>query len=96
MRETVSTTAASQAAAPATVTVRFFAAAREAFGTKESTAEAATLADLISVLTAGADTEAVTVLERSSFLVNARARTDRQAPLAAGDTVDVLPPFAGG
>ncbi|KZE13730.1 MoaD family protein [Brevibacterium casei] len=79
-----------------TVSVRFFAAAREAFGTRESTVEASTLDDLVGVLSAGASPEAVTVLSRSSFLVNAVARRDRDEALHDGDTVDVLPPFAGG
>ncbi len=79
-----------------TVSVRFFAAAREAFGTRESTVEASTLDDLVGALSAGASPEAVTVLSRSSFLVNAVARRNRAEALADGDTIDVLPPFAGG
>ena len=79
-----------------TVSVRFFAAAREAFGTRESTVEASTLDDLVAVLADGASAEAVTVLSRSSFLVNAVARRDRAEALHDDDTVDVRPPFAGG
>ena len=79
-----------------TVSVRFFAAAREAFGTRESTVEASTLDDLVAVLADGASAEAVTVLSRSSFLVNAVARRDRAEALHDDDTVDELPPFAGG
>nr|WP_066215401.1 MoaD/ThiS family protein [Arthrobacter woluwensis] len=36
------------------------------------------------------------VLSRSSFLINGVAAKDHAKPLSAGDTVDVLPPFAGG
>lgn len=36
------------------------------------------------------------VLARSSFLRNEVAWKDRQAPLAADDVIDILPPFAGG
>ena len=36
------------------------------------------------------------VISRSTFLVNGFAARDRSLPLAAGDTVDILPPFAGG
>jgi molybdopterin converting factor small subunit len=36
------------------------------------------------------------VLRRCSFLVNEVAAKDRSRPLADGDVVDVLPPFAGG
>lgn len=78
------------------IRVRFFAAAREAFGTKECTAAAATIDGLIESLTEDVGAEARTVISRSSFLVNAIAATDHQAPLSEGDTVDVLPPFAGG
>ena len=78
------------------VNVRFFAAAREAFGTKELAAEAQTLEGLITSLTEGVDEDAETVISRSSFLINSIAATDRGASLAEGDTVDVLPPFAGG
>ncbi|MDN6529445.1 MAG: MoaD/ThiS family protein [Brevibacterium sp.] len=78
------------------IRVRFFAAAREAFGTKECTAAATTIAGLITTLTEDAGPEARTVISRSSFLVNAIATTERHAALSEGDTVDVLPPFAGG
>ncbi|WP_035321555.1 MoaD/ThiS family protein, partial [Brevibacterium sp. VCM10] len=47
-------------------------------------------------LAEAAGTQAATVLSRSSFLVNSVAATDKSVPLADGDTVDVLPPFAGG
>lgn len=36
------------------------------------------------------------VLSRSSFLINGVAAKDHAKPLSPGDTVDVLPPFAGG
>ncbi|GAA1844216.1 MoaD/ThiS family protein [Brevibacterium marinum] len=78
------------------IRVRFFAAAREAFGTRECSTAATTLGDLVTALNEGAGTEASTVLGRSSFLVNAIATTDRDVTLNEGDTVDVLPPFAGG
>lgn len=78
------------------ISVRFFAAAREAFGTRESRLEAGSVDELMRVLTAGADPQAATVLARSSFLVNSVAATDHSAALTDGDTVDVLPPFAGG
>ncbi|RBP64194.1 molybdopterin converting factor small subunit [Brevibacterium sanguinis] len=78
------------------VSVRFFAAAREAFGTKEQSITAGSLGDVVSTLTEAASPEAATVLSRSSFLVNSVAATDRDHPLAEGDTIDVLPPFAGG
>lgn len=78
------------------ITVRFFAAAREAFGSRETNVDAGTLDVLLRTLTEAADPQAVTVLSRSSFLVNSVAATDHSVPLSNGDTVDVLPPFAGG
>jgi molybdopterin synthase sulfur carrier subunit len=36
------------------------------------------------------------VIAKCSFLVNGIAETDRSRVLIDGDTVDVLPPFAGG
>ncbi|KAB1949253.1 MoaD/ThiS family protein [Brevibacterium linens] len=79
-----------------TITVRFFAAAREAFGARESQMNAETVDELVTTLAEAAGTQAATVLSRSSFLVNSVAATDKSVHLADGDTVDVLPPFAGG
>ncbi|MCU4298160.1 MoaD/ThiS family protein [Brevibacterium permense] len=78
------------------ITVRFFAAAREAFGARESQIRAGSVEELVTTLAEAAAPQAATVLSRSSFLVNSVAATDKSAPLAEGDTVDVLPPFAGG
>jgi molybdopterin synthase sulfur carrier subunit len=72
------------------VTLRFFAAARAAVGS--NTVEVAAGSNLGSTL----DAFAAPVLGRCSFLVNGIATTDRAVLLADGDTVDVLPPFAGG
>ena len=71
------------------VTVRFFAAARAAVG---STTASVPAGSLDSVLAAFENP----VLSRCSFLVNGIAETDRSRLLSDGDTVDVLPPFAGG
>jgi molybdopterin converting factor small subunit len=72
-----------------TVRVRFFAAARSATGSDELDVAAATIDD---VLARWHDP----VLVRCSFLVNGVATTDRSQLLADADTLDVLPPFAGG
>jgi len=40
--------------------------------------------------------ELARVLSRSSFLINGVAAKDHSRPLSPGDTVDILPPFAGG
>ena len=81
------------------VELRYFAAAAEAAGRTEERLEmpdGATLAGLRELL-AGRDLEMARVIGVSSFLVNAvSAPADSLAPLADGDRVDVLPPFAGG
>lgn len=80
----------------ATVRVRFFAAARETMGLKETTVSGGTVREVIERLGVDASPEARTVLARSSCLVNSVASTDFDQPVAAGDVIDVLPPFAGG
>jgi len=75
------------------ITVRYFAGARAAAGKTE-----AELLDGSSVaqLTAAAVPSLAKVLSASSFLVDGVAWRDRDEPLPAGCTLDVLPPFAGG
>ena len=83
------------------VTVRYWAAAKQAAGVAEERIDAATLADALAAATArragSADFEAV--LARSSFLVNG-VQAGRQGPAAVRlpeeAVVEVLPPFAGG
>lgn len=78
------------------VTVRFWAAAREAAGTSEASLPATSCADLVSQLSLRGDRLA-RVLAMSSLLVDGRrgSATDR-TPLPVGAIVEVLPPFAGG
>lgn len=79
------------------LTVRYFAGARAAAGRSEETASAGrSLDELVDELTARHGERLATVLKVASFLVDGLACHDRQAPLPAGTTVDVLPPFAGG
>jgi sulfur-carrier protein len=85
----------------ATVTIRYWAAAKEAAGVHEESVEAITLGDLINTVVASRtpDGRLAAVLARSSFLVNADpvGRTGRQSRvLDEGAVVEVLPPFAGG
>jgi molybdopterin converting factor small subunit len=80
------------------VTVRYFAAARAAAGAESETvavSPGATVADLVDNL-AGRGAQLATVLNRCSYLCDGVAVRDRAASLRPGDTVDVLPPFAGG
>lgn len=79
------------------IIVRFFAGARAAAGVAEDRAPAGvSLDDLVAELTARRGERLSTVLKVASFLVDGVAWHDRRAPLPAGVTVDVLPPFAGG
>ena len=92
-------TSAPHDAAVIAVELHYFAAAAEAAGRTEERLElpgGATLAGLRELL-AGRDLEMARVIGVSSFLVNAvSAPADSLMPLADGDRVDVLPPFAGG
>jgi sulfur-carrier protein len=89
-----------------TVTLRYWAAAKQAAGVAEETISAGTLAAALEAAVsareqyaAGADCELRTVLARSSFLVDG-SPVGRRAPetvtLREAAVVEVLPPFAGG
>jgi sulfur-carrier protein len=80
------------------VTVRYFAAARAAAGAESETVvvrPGTTVAELVDRL-AVRGTRLATVLSRCSYLCDGIAVRDETAALRAGDTIDVLPPFAGG
>ena len=83
------------------VTVRFFAAARAAAGAESETVtlrSGATVAELVDGL-AERNPRLSTVLSRCSYLCDGVAVRDDAAtvrPLRTGQTIDVLPPFAGG
>lgn len=80
------------------ICVRFFAAAQAAAGTDQTVVkltDKATLADLENVL-GQQNPELADVLNRCSYLHESIAVRDRSRVLSSGDTVDVLPPFAGG
>ncbi len=78
------------------VHVRYFAAARAAAGTPAEEHRAGSVAELLEQLVARHGEPLARVLSRSSLLVDGLTCHDRTAPLPAGVTVDVLPPFAGG
>lgn len=79
------------------LTVRYFAGARAAAGRSEETVPAVrSLDELVDELSARHGERLAVVLKAASFLVDGLACHDRQTPLPAGVTVDVLPPFAGG
>jgi molybdopterin synthase sulfur carrier subunit len=75
--------------------VRLFAAAAAAAGTTELSTAAPTLSALqLELLAAHPGLEPVLV--RCSFLVDGRTVRQGDPALAGVETVDVLPPFAGG
>jgi sulfur-carrier protein len=78
------------------VTVRFFAGARAAAGVSTEPAAAGTLDELTQLLANRHGERLAIVLKAASFLIDGLRCHDPQAPLPAGATVDVLPPFAGG
>lgn len=85
-------------AAEIQVTVRFFAAAQAAAGAESETvtlAPGATVAELVDGL-AARRAGLATVLTRCSYLCDGIAVRDKTTTLRSGDTIDVLPPFAGG
>jgi molybdopterin converting factor small subunit len=83
-----------QDASQPVVTVRYWAGAREAAGVDHEPVRARSVATLRAVLEQRGERLAE-VLRRSSLLVDGLVvRGD--APLTAGQTVEVLPPFAGG
>lgn len=84
----------------ATVTMRYWAAAKDAAGVAEQRLTADTLADALAVVTAPAHRERLrAVVTRSSFLVDGTPVGRRAADtvqLRDGNVIEVLPPFAGG
>jgi sulfur-carrier protein len=83
------------------VTIRYWAAAKEAAGVAEESVEALTLRDALNTAVASRkpDKRLELVIARSSFLVNADpvGRAARESiVLDEGAVIEVLPPFAGG
>jgi molybdopterin converting factor small subunit len=83
------------------VTIRYWAAAKDAAGTPEEVVEAATLAGALAAALAArpGDDRLRQVMARSSFLVNAlpvRRDAHEETFLEDDATIEVLPPFAGG
>lgn len=80
------------------ITVRFFAAARDAAGADSAAMtlnEGATVADVVRKLCGQSD-KMILLLQKCSFLCDGVAVRDRTTVLRAHQTLDVLPPFAGG
>ena len=80
------------------VTIRYFAAARAAAEAESETVvlrPGTTVAGLVERLSVPG-TRLATVLRRCSYLCDGIAVRDETKALRSGDTIDVLPPFAGG
>jgi len=80
------------------VTVRFFAAACDAAGTDTTVLAlqaGATVTDAIRELCGRSD-KLTLVLQKCSFLIDGIAVRDPDRILRSGQTLDALPPFAGG
>ena len=85
----------------ATVTIQYWAAAREAAGVELESVEASTLAEALDVIVArrGNGSRLRAVLAASSFLVDGAAASRGAAPdvvLPDAAVIEVLPQFAGG
>jgi len=80
------------------ITVRYFAAARAAAGIETETLSvpAGTTVDGLVTGLAGRGPELKKVLARCSYLRDGVAVRDKNVVLQTRETVDVLPPFAGG
>jgi len=84
---------------PFTVTVRYFAAARAAAGVTQERLELAGQGSVRLVLDAAIQRHGATlatVLQRCSYLLDEVAVHGEVTPVRDGQTLDVLPPFAGG
>lgn len=79
-----------------TVTVSYFAAARAAAGVRTETVPAGTLREILEGVGARRGAALTRVLGACSYLVDGVSRTNHDAPVDPGASIDVLPPFAGG
>lgn len=76
--------------------VRFFAAAADIIGVPERSCEVSSVGQLRELIQSEYGLSAAKVVSRCSVLVaGVRAEND-DVVIGASDTVDVLPPFAGG
>ena len=84
----------------ATVTLRYWAAAKDAAGVAEQVVAAETLAGALALAgSAAARARLLPVLERSSFLIDGTQvgrKAAESVQLNEGAVIEVLPPFAGG
>lgn len=77
-------------------TIRYFAGAAEAAGTEVEELEGATIGEVLAAARAAHGDRLSEVLERCSVLHGGRYVDEESTPVSSGDSIDVLPPFAGG
>lgn len=80
----------------AAVVVRYYAGAAAAAGGTSEDREAEAVEDLLASLVQDKPGRLEKILASASILVDGTVVRDRTAKLHDGQTVDVLPPFAGG
>ncbi len=80
----------------AQVAVRYYGGAAAATGAATESADVETLGDLLNRLAAAHPGALDRILAVASVLVDGTVVRDRGARLRDGQTVDILPPFAGG
>lgn len=77
------------------VTLRYWAAARDATGTDADKVPGGPLTQVLEAA-AGAHPDLARVLPVASVLVDGVVAHERDVDVPAGATVEILPPFAGG
>jgi sulfur-carrier protein len=80
----------------ATLTIRYFAAARAASGVSEESVDACTVADVLSTVRHRHGYHLGKILDASSLLLDGQVVHDPLAGVGGHVYLDVLPPFAGG
>ena len=77
------------------VRVRLFAVLRELAGTGELQVSGRTVGEVVDAVSEGKDERFARVAAVSSFVLNGE-RAHKDAPVAEGDEVAILPPVSGG
>lgn len=77
-------------------TIRYFAGAAEAAGTDEEQLDGTTVGEVLAQARRAHGERLTEVLQRCSVLHAGRYVDEESTPVSTGDTIDVLPPFAGG
>jgi molybdopterin synthase sulfur carrier subunit len=80
----------------AAILIRYWAGARAAAGVDSEQLEAATVASALALTVSDGRGELGRVIERSSLLLDGVVVHDQSTALTDGQTLEVLPPFAGG